>query len=244
MIDVVVANWPAPANIRAFTTTRQGPGVSALPFYKFNLGARCGDNATHVAHNRASLIKTHQLPSEPYWLHQVHGVDVAVDDDTRSGEPLADASVTSNPGSVLAVLTADCLPVLFCNLAGTEIAAAHAGWRGLADGMLEATVAAMQSPPGQIMAWLGPAAGAQRYEIGEVVRQAFLLRSAEAESAFTATRPGHYLIDMTAIARQRLRAVGVNHVYGGEHCTISDIRFYSHRREQRTGRMASLIWMA
>lgn len=257
----IAADWPAPANIRAFTSTRQGPGVSALPFYKFNLGARCGDDAAHVAQNRAALISHYSLPSEPIWLHQVHGIDVVRIESPRpnppplgqggthdvragEGEPLADASVTETPDTVLAVLTADCLPVLFCNRAGTEIAAAHAGWRGLADGMLEATVAAMQSPSEQIMAWLGPAAGAERYEIGEVVRQAFLQHSAEAASAFTATRPGHYLIDMAAIARQRLRAVGVSHVYGGEHCTISDIRFYSHRREQRTGRMASLIWMA
>ncbi len=260
MSGVIHPDWPAPAGVHAFTSTRQGPGFSALPFYKFNLGARCGDDPAKVQQNRAALISAYSLPSEPLWLHQVHGTDVVRFESpdplpqgdgsvraARAGEgqhePMADASVTSIPGSVLAVLTADCLPVLFCNDQGTEAAAAHAGWRGLANGMLEQTVAAMQSKPEQLMAWFGPAAGASRYEIGEEVRQAFLSADAGAESAFTATRPGHYLIDMNAIARQRLHAVGVTRIYGGQHCTIGDIRFYSHRREQRTGRMASLIWL-
>jgi len=243
MSGVIHPDWPAPAGVHAFTTTRQGPGFSALPFYKFNLGARCGDDPAAVKQNRAALISAYALPSEPLWLHQVHGVEVAVDDGTRASDPLADASITSIPGSVLAVLTADCLPVLFCNRQGTEVAAAHAGWRGLASGMLEETVAAMQSEPGDIMAWLGPAAGASRYEVGEEVRQAFLAEDSRAETAFTATRPGHYLIDMVVIARQRLQSAGVTRVFGGQHCTIGDIRFYSHRREQRTGRMASLIWI-
>lgn len=244
MSGIIRPDWPAPAGIHAFTTTRQGPGFSALPFHKFNLGARCGDEPATVRQNRASLVAAYALPSEPLWLHQVHGIEVAVDDGTRGGEPLADAAVTSIPGSVLSVLTADCLPVLFCNAQGTEAAAAHAGWRGLAAGMLEQTVAAMHSQPEQLMAWLGPAAGASRYEVGEEVRQAFLSADPSAGPAFTATRPGHYLIDMNAIARQRLQSAGVTRVYGGTHCTIGDIRFYSHRREQRTGRMASLIWMA
>ncbi len=252
MSHIIAADWPAPANITTFTTTRLAPGASVAPFEHFNLGIRCGDEHAHVMQNRASLFSENYLPAEPHWLHQVHGVDVIRFDFQSRGaaccsqqnhEPLADASVTNTANVVLAVLTADCLPVLFCNRDGTEIAAAHAGWRGLANGMLEATVAAMYSKPEQVMAWLGPAAGALRYEIGEDVRQAFLSASAEAGSAFTPTRPGHYLIDMFAIARQRLQAVGVTRVYGGEHCTISDTRFYSHRREQRTGRMASVIWM-
>ena len=266
MSRIIAADWPAAANITAFTTTRLSSGASIAPFEHFNLGIRCGDEHAHVMQNRASLVAANCLPAEPHWLHQVHGVDVVricphpnppprgegAKREARVGggcaqqnhEPLADASVTNTANVVLAVLTADCLPVLFCNIEGTEIAAAHAGWRGLANGMLEATVAAMHSKPEQIMVWLGPAAGALRYEIGEDVRQAFLTASAEAESAFTATRPGHCLIDMFAIARQRLQAVGVTRVYGGEHCTISDTRFYSHRREQRTGRMASVIWMS
>jgi YfiH family protein len=239
----ITPSWPAPESIQAFTTTRQGPGFSELPFYKFNLGARCGDSPATVAHNRESLRSHYQLPSEPLWLHQVHGVDVAIDDGNRKEDPMADASTSQLKNSVLAVLTADCLPVLFCNASGTEIAAAHAGWRGLAAGMLEATVSSMQSKPEELMAWLGPAAGADRYEVGEEVRQAFINRDAQASMAFKATRIGHYLIDLYAIARQRLQAVGVVNIYGGDYCTISNTAFYSHRREQRTGRMASLIWM-
>lgn len=243
MNEQISPSWPAPKSIHAFTTTRQGPGFSELPFYKFNLGSRCGDSPATVVHNRESLKSSYQLPSGPLWLHQVHGIDVALDDGTRFDEPMADASISQLKNSVLAVLTADCLPVLFCNTQGTEVAAAHAGWRGLAAGMLEATVSAMQSKPETILAWLGPAAGAQRYEVGEEVRQAFISRNPLSESAFKPTRIGHYLIDMYAIARQRLQAVGVTKIYGGDYCTISDIAFYSHRREQRTGRMASVIWM-
>ena len=244
MTDIIVPDWPVPAGVHAFTSTRLGPGISELPYYRFNLGSRCGDEPAAVQANRAALLREYGLPGEPLWLHQVHGVDVATDDGTRAGDPLADAAVTALPGSVLAILTADCLPVLFCNEAGTEIAAAHAGWRGLAAGVLEETVAAMQSPPETLMAWLGPAAGPDRYEVGEEVRQAFLKPDAAAAAAFVPTRPGHYLVDLYALARQRLRRAGVGRCYGGDLCTMSDIRFYSHRREQRTGRMATLIWLA
>jgi len=244
MSDIIRPDWPAPGNIHAFTSTRNGPGVSVLPFYRFNLGARCGDDPDTVSRNRQALQSRYGLPSQPLWLHQVHGIDVADDMGCSDAEPMADASVSRNAGSVLAVLTADCLPVLFCNAAGTEIAAAHAGWRGLAAGILEETVAAMHSPPDALMAWLGPAAGAARYEIGEEVRQAFLARDPHAASAFSPTRPGHYLVDLYALAWQRLQNAGVVRIYGGGFCTLSDIRFYSHRREQRTGRMASVIWMS
>lgn len=255
MSDIISPDWPAPGNIHAFTTTRNGPGVSVLPFYRFNLGARCGDDPEAVRRNRKALQSQYGLPSQPYWLHQVHGIDVirlreaSIHLGGDAGcvqadeEPMADASVTSALNSVLAVLTADCLPVLFCNDSGTEIAAAHAGWRGLAAGMLEQTVAAMQSHPDTLMAWLGPAAGAERYEVGEEVRQAFLTADVQAVSAFTPTRPGHYLIDLYALARIRLQNAGIANIYGGGFCTLSDIRFYSHRRDQRTGRMASVIWM-
>ena len=244
MNDWIAPSWPAPESITAFSTTRQGPGFSELPFYKFNLGARCGDSPLTVAHNRESLQSSYQLPSEPLWLHQVHGIDVVVDEGVRLEEPMADASISRLNNSVLAVLTADCLPVLFCNTEGTEIAAAHAGWRGLAAGILEATVSSMQSKPESILAWIGPAAGPDRYEVGEEVRQAFITRDAQAQSAFKPTRSKHYLIDMYAIAKQRLHAVAVTKVYGGDYCTISDNAFYSHRREQRTGRMASVIWIS
>lgn len=253
------ADWPAPPHIRAFTTLRSGPGVSLPPFDRFNLGLRCGDDAQHAQQNRQCLLSEFDLPGAPRWLHQMHGVEVVRFEDPPVGaasaaiflpesihpaqqEPLADASVTATPNTVLAVLTADCLPVLFCNEGGSEIAAVHAGWRGLAGGILEATVRAMHSPPATLLAWLGPAAGPQAYEIGAEVRDAFLAHDLGAAAAFTATRDGHWLVDLYALARQRLAAAGVHRVYGGGLCTISDPRrFYSHRRDQRTGRMATLI---
>ena len=257
------ADWPAPGNIRAFTTLRTDPGVSLPPFDRCNLGLRCGDEPAHALENRQRLHSAFQLPGEPRWLQQVHGTAVvrfedaaAADGDARGAEPVADAAATSGEnepvadaavtevaGTVLAILTADCLPVLFCNEDGTEIAAAHAGWRSLADGILEATVRAMRSPPDRLLAWLGPAAGPCEYEIGAEVRDHFLSHDAGAQSAFTATREGHWRVDLYALARQRLADVGVHAVHGGGLCTISDRqRFYSHRRDQRTGRMASLIW--
>ena len=268
MNGCITPDWPAPPNVRAFTSTRLGPGVSAPPFQHFNLGSRCGDDPDAVSRNRAILRTHYALPAEPLWLQQVHGTEVvrfespppegedatpesrgaaccAQSRRVQAGEEaIADAAVTSIRDNVLAVLTADCLPVLLCDEAGTEIAAAHAGWRGLAAGVLEATVAAMQASPDTLMAWLGPAAGPGRYEVGEEVRTAFLDVDCAAASAFTPTRPGHYLIDLYALARQRLRQVGVGRCFGGGLCTISDDRFYSHRREQRTGRMATLIWIA
>ena len=158
--------------------------------------------------------------------------------------PMADAAVTAEPGMVLAVLTADCLPVLFCSRAGDEIAAAHAGWRGLVVGVLEKTIATMRTEPAQLSAWMGPAAGPLAYEVGQEVFAAFVADDPDAESCFTPTRPGHWRMDLFALARRRLHATGVAAVYGGGHCTISDPpRYFSHRRDQRTGRMASLIWM-
>ena len=240
----LTAEWPVPANVHAFTTLRSGPGVSARPFDRFNLGTRCGDDVGLVRENRRRLRAG--LPAEPVWLQQVHGVRVlGADGSSRNGseEPIADASVTRAPGVVLAVLTADCLQALFCNQGGTEVGAAHAGWRGLAAGVLEATVAAMQSPPEDLRVWLGPAAGPQAYEIGVDVYKAFVDRDADAAEAFVPTRPGHWRVDLYALARRRLAAVGVNQVYGGDQCSITDAsRYYSHRRDGRTGRMASLIW--
>ena len=239
----IAADWPAPPNVRAFTTLRTGPGVSLAPFDRFNLGLGCGDDPEHAQENRERLLAEFGLPAEPRWLRQVHGIDVErFEGAAVIGNATADASVTSTTGTVLAVLTADCLPVLFCNEAGSEIAAAHAGWRGLAGGILEATVRAMRSPPETLMAWLGPAAGPQAYEIGVEVRDAFIAHDPGAAIAFTTTRDGHWRVDLYALARQRLAAAGVHRVFGGGLCTISDPRrFYSHRRDQRTGRMASVI---
>jgi YfiH family protein len=193
------------------------------------------------------------LPSEPYWLRQVHGTGVVrFDDDVFSDEPEADAAVTSTPGVVLAILTADCLPVLFAAKAGGEVGAAHAGWRGLATGVLEATVAQMRTPADQLVAWLGPAAGPQKYEIGVEVYDAFVAQDWSAARAFTSTRPNHWNVDLYALARRRLEKVGLRapDIHGGALCTIADPQsFYSHRRSTyiesgRTGRMASLVWMA
>ena len=249
-MNFLAADWPAPANIRALTTLRTGPGVSPAPFDQFNLGLRCGDDPANAQENRRRLREALALPSEPQWLNQVHGTDVVLlpphaGEGWDGGEAGADASVTSIPSVVLAILTADCLPVLFCKDDGSEIAAAHAGWRGLSAGVLETTVAAMQSAPDRLLAWLGPAAGPDAYEISDEVRDAFMSHDVSSEMAFSPTRPGHWHVDLYALARQRLLAVGVERIYGGGLCTISNpARFYSHRRDARTGRMASLIWRA
>lgn len=255
------AAWPAPARVRAFTTLRRGAGVSAAPFDDFNLGnarAADGDDPAAVARNRAELVQRFGLPGAPRWLRQTHGTAVQVFADgafrgaagsapaTDDDEPEADAAVTASPGTVLAILTADCLPVLLCAADGSEVAGAHAGWRGLAAGILEATVGTMRTPPDRLVAWLGPAAGPLRYEVGADVRDAFLVDDPGAAGAFSATRPQHWLVDLYALARRRLVAAGMvaQAVHGGDLCTISDPgRFYSHRRDRRTGRMASLIWL-
>lgn len=251
-LPLVRADWPAPSGVQALTTRRHGAGHSRPPFEQFNLGNRSapeGDDPAAVARNRALLQSGLQLPSAPHWLRQVHGTQVLrVDGPPVAGadEPVADASVTAQRGVVLAILTADCLPVVFAAGDGSEIGAAHAGWRGLADGMLEATVAAMTTAPSQLQVWLGPAAGAADYEIGEDVRSAFVGQDAEAANAFVPTRAGHWNVDLFALARRRLQAVGVlaANIHGGGLSTIADTGFYSHRRDRRTGRMATLVWMA
>jgi YfiH family protein len=238
---ILAADWPAPPGVVAFTTLRHGAGVSAAPFDRFNLGSRCGDVPEDVASNRAELSQRFGLPSPPRWLRQVHGTSVAVE--PGDDEPEADAAVTRMPGTALAILTADCLPVVLASEDGNEVAAAHAGWRGLAAGVLEATVAAMQAAPERVLAWLGPCAGPQAYEVGQDVFDAFLARDPRAAAAFVATRPGHWRVDLYALARQCLLAAGVARVHGGGLCTISDPqRFYSHRRDRRTGRMATRVW--
>ena len=244
------ADWPAPLGVRAITTLRNGLGTSLPPFDRLNLGARCGDDVDAVAGNRRMLERALQLPSSPRWLKQVHGIAVA----RQPGfdEPEADAAVSDVPGTVLAILTADCLPVVFAARDGSEVAAAHAGWRGLAGGVLEATVAAMRMPADQLIAWLGPAAGPQAYEVGGEVRNAFVATDAAADAAFVATRPGHWRVDLYALARRRLRAAGIQEsdIHGGGLCTISEpARFFSHRRATRdsngrTGRIATLVWCA
>jgi len=235
--DWITPDWPAPANVHAFMTTRAG-GVSQAPFASFNPASHVDDDPAAVAENRRRLRQW--LPAEPLWLNQVHGREVACA--VASSPPIADAGVAFHPGEVRAVLTADCLPVLFCDEAGTVVAAAHAGWRGLRNGVLEATVAAMRVPPERLLAWLGAAIGPAAFEIGPEVREAFVSRNSAAESAFTLTPNGKYLADLYALARLRLAGAGVTQVWGGDLCTYSDPRFFSYRREPRTGRMASVIW--
>ena len=242
MTAVLPADWPAPPGVRALTTLRHGLGGSQSPFDTFNLGSRCGDEVMVVAENRRQLEAALALPSPPRWLRQVHGMAVAVE--PGDDEPEADAAVTATPGTVLAILTADCLPVVLAAKDGGEIAAAHAGWRGLCTGVLESTVGAMRTPPDQLVAWLGPAAGPQAYEIGTEVFEAFTARDGRARMAFVPTRPGHWRVDLYMLARQRLLDAGMTDVHGGGLCTISDpSRFFSHRRDGRSGRIATLAWI-
>jgi hypothetical protein len=247
-LGLIRPDWPAPPNIHAVTTTRQG-GVSQAPFDSLNLAGHVGDQSAAVAANRARLADALSLfdgplLEEPHWLSQVHGVGVVSLDESQEGLPEADASITSQPGRVCAVLTADCLPVLFCDRDGAQVAAAHAGWRGLAAGVLEATVASFVAPPDQIMVWLGPAIGPQAFEVGDEVRATFLATDPQTAECFVENGPGCWCADLYQLARQRLAQVGVNAVYGGGRCTFTEVdSFFSFRRDGNTGRMASLIWI-
>lgn len=242
MTKLIIPDWPLPPGVAAFSSTRVG-GVSTGPYASLNLGAHCGDNADDVEENRRRLFAAAQMPSRPVWLEQVHGNAVL----RLTGEPYAskraDASWSDTPGTVCAVMTADCLPVLFCNQAGSEVAAAHAGWRGLCDGVLEATLASFNDRPENIMAWLGPAIGPQAFEVGDDVRDAFIAKDSQAASAF---RPvgEKYFADIYQLARQRLTTAGVTKIYGGDRCTFTEKDdFFSYRRDRITGRMASFIWL-
>ncbi|MDR1462769.1 MAG: peptidoglycan editing factor PgeF [Azoarcus sp.] len=240
----LVPDWPAAPTVRALVTTRRPGGNSKAPYDSFNLGVHVGDDPAAVAANRA-LLRRH-LPAEPCWLEQVHGIEVAMASSGVQTTPLrADAAVTRTPGAVCAVMTADCLPVLFCDEAGSIAAAAHAGWRGLAAGILEATLAAMAAPPARIMAWLGPAIGPAAFEVGNEVREAFLRLDPGAHAAFAARESrGKWLADLYALARRRLTQAGVSRIYGGGRCTFTETaHFYSYRRDGVTGRFASLIWL-
>ncbi|KTT02164.1 peptidoglycan editing factor PgeF [Pseudomonas fulva] len=238
--SLLTPDWPAPASVRACVTTRQG-GVSLPPFDTFNLGDHVGDDPAAVAQNRLRL--SGEFDIQPAWLKQVHGLAVADADPSRVVE--ADASWTDRPGIACTVMTADCLPVLFCDQAGTQVAAAHAGWRGLAGGVLEATLDRLDVPPAQVLVWLGPAIGPQAFEVGLEVRDAFTAVHPEAARAFVdGKRPGKLMADIYALARIRLAARGVTAVYGGGLCTVSDERFFSYRRTPQGGRFASLVWLA
>lgn len=241
--DWIVPEWPAPANIKALITTRAG-GTSTGPYASFNLGLRCGDAEQTVTANRAHLRRF--LPQEPKWLRQVHGANVA-DADTLAETADADASVARRPGTVCAIMIADCLPVLLCDRSGSLVAAAHAGWRGLAGGVIASTVRAMGqagAAPGELLAYLGPAIGPSAFEVGSDVYDAFLAGDPHAVRAFKPNRPGKWLTDLFMLGRQALERAGVSHIYGGGLCTVSDPRrFFSYRRDKITGRMAALIWL-
>jgi len=235
-------DWPAPARVRALTTTRIG-GCSRGPYASLNLGDHVGDDPSAVEQNRALLLRELGLPAPPLWLEQVHGCDVA-----RVGDGLegckADAAVTREPGRVCAVLTADCLPLLLCDRAGSRVAAVHAGWRGLLGGVIEAALDALELPGEELLCWLGPAIGPDTFEVGEEVRAAFIERDLASGAAFRPSSAGRWLADIYTLAQQRLATRGVRQVSGGDHCTLSDPgRFYSFRRDGVTGRMASLIWI-
>ncbi|MGG4616593.1 peptidoglycan editing factor PgeF [Pseudomonas aeruginosa] len=233
-------DWPAPARVRACVTTRSG-GVSQAPFDSLNLGAHVDDDPRAVEENRRRL--TERLECRPSWLDQVHGVTVVEADPSRVLR--ADASWSAMPGVACTIMTADCLPALFCDRSGTRVAAAHAGWRGLAAGVLEATVDSLGVPGDELLVWLGPAIGPRAFEVGGEVRDAFVAAHAEARSAFVpSANPGRFMADIYRLARIRLGAHGVTAVHGGGLCTFSDTaRFYSYRRSSRTGRFASLVWL-
>jgi len=235
-------DWPAPSHIRAMMTTRQG-GVSLPPFDGLNLADHVGDDPKSVSHNRRLLRGFLDLPAEPLWLTQVHGCSVLEAEACPAGGE-ADAVIAHTQGQVCAVLTADCLPLLLCDRVGTQVAAIHAGWRGLAAGVIEATLKRFSAPGEEIVAWLGPAIGPQVFEVGAEVRDVFIKHDPYAADAFVANRPGHWLADIYLLAKQRLAVCGVSFVGGGDCCTVSDEeRFFSFRRDGKTGRMASLIWI-
>lgn len=250
VVDFLLPDWPAPANVRALSTSRglaqQPPfGGSAGVYAGLNLGTHVGDKAEVVASNRQLLQQYCGLKRNPAWLNQVHGTRV-LDLDSWQGELVdADASVTTTEGVAAVVMTADCLPVLFCDKAGNKVAAAHAGWRGLCDGVLEVTLKHF-SEPSAVLVWLGPAIGPLNFEVGSEVRAAFIAHSAQATEAFTpSSNAGKHLADIYLLARQRLEAAGVTAIYGGDYCTVADPqRFFSYRRDGQTGRQASLIWLS
>jgi YfiH family protein len=237
--DWLIPDWPAPVGIKACVTTRAG-GISLAPFDSFNLGDHVDDDPVAVAHNRALL--TSRLHTQPAWLKQVHGVNVV---EASPAEVLqADASWSQTPGVACTIMTADCLPALFCNRQGTQVAAAHAGWRGLAAGVLEAAADSFADAPSEVMVWLGPAIGPQAFEVGPEVRDAFIATHPETVEAFVPSmNAGKFMADIYQLARLRLAAYGVTAVYGGGLSTYNDERFFSYRRSARTGRFASLVWI-
>ena len=240
-LEIIQPDWNAPGNIVACTTTRQG-GYSQGKWASLNLANHVGDDPVMVSKNRTLLSESLQLPSEPVWLEQVHGCDVAMAD-SAIATPACDASFTQQPDVVCAVLTADCLPLLLCNEEGDRVAAVHAGWRGLSAGVIEQAVKQMACPGESVLAWLGPAIGPDVFEVGAEVREMFIGLEHQASNAFK-EHGDKWLCDIYQLARQRLANLGVSQIAGGDYCTYHDIeRFYSYRRDGTTGRMASLIYI-
>lgn len=244
-LAVIAPDWPAPARVRAVATTRTG-GVSQGPYASLNLGDHVGDDTAAVGENRRRIVAGLALPVPPRWLRQVHGATVARAENWAPAAP-ADAMLAAGSRQVCGVLAADCLPLLFCDVSGRYVAAAHAGWRGLAAGIVEATVAALAEAGvarGDLLAWLGPAISGPAYEVGDEVRAAFLARDREAAGDFTVNARRRWQLDLAAVARRRLLAGGVHRIFGGSYCTYADrARFFSHRRDGICGRQATLIWL-
>ncbi len=242
----LIPQWPVAGAVRAAVSLRTG-GISQGPYGSFNLAVHVGDTAAAVAENRRRLRAALQLPSEPLWLAQVHGARVvdadAVDPAAGAAPPQADAAISRRPGRVLAVLVADCLPVLIARRDGSAIGVAHAGWRGLAAGVLEATVASLGAGNAALCAWLGPAIGQAHFEVGQEVREAFCARDPDAAGAFAPNARGRWQCDLAGLARRRLAALGISDIHGAAPCTHADAgRFYSYRRDRVTGRLAALLW--
>jgi polyphenol oxidase len=245
-LSYIQPNWPAPLHVHAASTYRSG-GVSRAPYDDFNLATHVGDDPQAVKENRARLRSTLRLPNEPCWLQQIHR-DTVIEAGNFSSPPLtspqADASIARDAGVVCAVLTADCLPVLFCSRSGDRVAAAHAGWRGLAAGVLDNTVGQLGLPGHELIAWLGPAISQQAYEVGDDVRVPFLGRDSNAASAFRQNARGRWQCDLYELAHQNLLRLGIHEIYGGDYCThTNEDHFFSHRRDGQCGRMATLIWI-
>lgn len=240
--EFILPNWPAPKNIHAASTTRLG-GYSQSPFDQFNLALHVNDYPETVFKNRALLKTALQLPNEPIWLEQQHGKLVV--DAHQPATRYADAAYTDQPNVVCVIMTADCMPILICNETGSEIAAVHAGWRGLHQEIIRAALQKFKTPAHQLMAWLGPAITQQNFEVSESVRENFITLDSQNITAFkTAARPNHYLLDLYDIAKRQLMKLGVQKVYANPLCTFTEKnRLYSYRRSPQTGRMASLIWI-
>lgn len=241
MLDFILPDWPAPPWIKAVTTTRQG-GFSAAPFDSLNLGQTVGDNLDCVLKNQTLLKKSLGLTQDPLWLKQIHGIRVISANHTT--DRAADAVYTNEPQSVCAVLTADCLPLLVCSKTRHCVAAIHAGWKGLAAGVIENSIKALACPPEDLLAWLGPAIGPQAFVVGEDVFSQFVKKSPELKVAFEEIGNKKWLANLYQLAKQHLNKLGIDAIYGGQHCTYTNkAQFFSFRRDKITGRQASLIWL-